>query len=322
MLISIIIPIYNVEKYIANCLESVYQQTYQDIEVILVNDCTPDSSMEIAKSIADKYKNKYPTLIINHEQNKGVSESRNSGMKVAKGDYIYFIDSDDEITPNCIELLTNVAIKHRNMELIEGMHTRVPFIHENHSVGIIKTYSGDECKIQALKYTFAWNILFKRSFIQEHSISFFPNIFHEDKLFRFHIIEHLSYYATLAKITYFYRTNESGITNTISPKHIESLLYILSTYEDTIHHNRTIEHEVINNFCQYTFHYWSQLWRSAPFHHSYYKKFTSIIKFFIKRHYKDLNFYNFLLLSPALLPYKFTNLYVKIIWRIKAQWIQ
>ena len=144
MLISIIIPIYNVEKYIANCLESVYQLTYQDIEVILVNDCTPDSSMEIAKSIADKYKNKYPTLIINHELNRGLSESRNSGIKVAKGDYIYFIDSDDEITPNCIELLTNVANKHRNLELIEGMYTRSSFIHDNHPAGIIKTYSGNE----------------------------------------------------------------------------------------------------------------------------------------------------------------------------------
>lgn len=317
MLISIIIPIYNVEKYIASCLESVYQQTYQDIEVILVNDCTPDRSMTIAQSIANKHKNKYPTIIINHEQNKGLSESRNSGIKVAKGDYIYFIDSDDEITPNCIELFANAAIKHRNIELIEGMYTKSPSIIDKHPIEITNTYNGDESKIQALKKSYVWNILFKRSFILEHSILFFPNIFHEDKLFKFHIVEHLSYYAKLSNITYFYRTNENSITNTISPKHIESLLYILSTYEDIILKNKTIEHEIINNFCQYSFNYWNHLWRTAPFHQNYYKIFASTINTFIKKHYKNLNLYNFLLLSPALLPYKLTYLYVKFIWKIR-----
>ena len=73
MLVSIIIPIYNVENYIEECLESVYQQTYPQIEVILVNDCTPDNSMEIANTIINKYKDKYPTTIINHEHNKGIS---------------------------------------------------------------------------------------------------------------------------------------------------------------------------------------------------------------------------------------------------------
>lgn len=120
MLVSIIIPIYNVEEYIEECLESVYQQTYPHIEVILVNDCTPDHSMTIANTIVAKYKDKFPTTIVNHEQNKGISEARNSGMKIAKGEYIYFIDSDDAIMSNAIESLARVALSHNSLELVQG----------------------------------------------------------------------------------------------------------------------------------------------------------------------------------------------------------
>ena len=99
MLVSIIIPIFNAEEYIEECIESVYQQTYPNIEVILINDCTPDNSMEIVEKIINKYKDKFPTTTIDHDYNKGISEARNSGLDIAKGEYIYFIDSDDFIMP-------------------------------------------------------------------------------------------------------------------------------------------------------------------------------------------------------------------------------
>ena len=98
--ISIIIPIYNVEPYIIRCVDSVLRQTYRQLEIILVDDCSPDHSMEIARkhieaSTSSKgLKFKY----IKHEKNRGLSAARNSGLDAATGEYIYFLDSDDEIT--------------------------------------------------------------------------------------------------------------------------------------------------------------------------------------------------------------------------------
>ena len=95
MKVSIIIPIYNVESYIANCLHSVFNQTYKDLEIILVDDCGTDKSMNIAMESINKYKSSFYIKVIHHKENKGLSAARNSGIKEATGDYIYFLDSDD-----------------------------------------------------------------------------------------------------------------------------------------------------------------------------------------------------------------------------------
>ena len=93
MILSIIIPIYNVEQFIAQCIESIYSQHFplERFEVIAVNDGTPDHSMDIVKRFAAKYSN----LQIINQENKGLSVARNTGMQYAKGDYVWFIDSDD-----------------------------------------------------------------------------------------------------------------------------------------------------------------------------------------------------------------------------------
>lgn len=89
-MVSIIIPIYNVQDYINDCLYSVYIQTYSEIEVILVNDCTPDNSMSIAHSNIEKLKKRFNVKIIDHKSNKGLSAARNSGVKEATGEWVYF----------------------------------------------------------------------------------------------------------------------------------------------------------------------------------------------------------------------------------------
>ena len=90
---SIIIPVYNVEKYIKKCLDSVFSQTFKDFEVIIVNDGTKDKSMDIVKN--------YDAKVIN-QVNQGLSEARNNGVKQAKGEYILFVDSDDYINKNLL----------------------------------------------------------------------------------------------------------------------------------------------------------------------------------------------------------------------------
>ena len=103
-MISVIIPVYNVEKYIIRCLESVKQQSYKDYEVILVDDCGQDNSIGLAKDYLEK---NFPanSHIITHDCNKGLSAARNTGILAATGEFIYFLDSDDAITNDCLSLL-------------------------------------------------------------------------------------------------------------------------------------------------------------------------------------------------------------------------
>ena len=101
--ISVIVPVYNVEKYIKKCLDTIISQTFSDIEIICVNDGSTDSS----RKILEEYKNKDSRIIIIDKKNGGLSSARNAGMKVAMGEYISFIDSDDWIEETMLEKLYN-----------------------------------------------------------------------------------------------------------------------------------------------------------------------------------------------------------------------
>lgn len=104
-LISVIIPVYNVEKYLRQCVDSILKQTYKNLEIILVDDESPDS----AGIICDEYTNKYENIRVIHKKNAGLGMARNSGLEIANGDYVYFLDSDDYIAEDEIEKLYNAA---------------------------------------------------------------------------------------------------------------------------------------------------------------------------------------------------------------------
>lgn len=109
-LVSVIIPVYGVEKYIERCARSIFEQTYDNLEIIFINDCTPDSSIEILQSVINCYPNlKSKTHIINHSHNKGLAGTRLTGLNAATGKYIQHIDSDDYIAHDMIERLVEVA---------------------------------------------------------------------------------------------------------------------------------------------------------------------------------------------------------------------
>ena len=100
-LVSIIIPVYKVEEYLDRCVESVVNQTYTNLEIILVDDGSPDRCPQMC----DDWAKKDDRIRVVHQQNKGLSGARNTGIREAKGEYVYFLDSDDEITHDCIETL-------------------------------------------------------------------------------------------------------------------------------------------------------------------------------------------------------------------------
>ena len=117
--VSIIIPVYNVELYILKCLESVAAQTMSEgVECILVDDCGKDNSVRIAEDFIRCYQGNIEFVLLHHEHNGGLSAARNTGVRAAKGEYVYFLDSDDEIMPNCMELLYSRVEKYGTVDLV------------------------------------------------------------------------------------------------------------------------------------------------------------------------------------------------------------
>lgn len=113
--VSIVVPIYNVEKYLKNCVDSLLNQTLEDIEIILVDDGSPDKSGEIA----DEYMRNEKRIKVVHQSNAGLGPARNSGMAVATGEYIGFIDSDDWTQPEMFERLYEAAVL-ENADIVVG----------------------------------------------------------------------------------------------------------------------------------------------------------------------------------------------------------
>ena len=109
--VSILVPFYKVENYVGRCVESLFTQTYKNIEYVFVNDCTPDKSMEVINEMIDKYGVSSQCKMIVHEQNQGISASRNDCLDNMTGDYFLFIDSDDYIDNDMVELLVEAAVK-------------------------------------------------------------------------------------------------------------------------------------------------------------------------------------------------------------------
>ena len=117
--VSVIVPVYNTEKYLKRCLDSLVNQTLKDIEIIIINDKSPDNSKKIIKNYETKYDN---IKVINNKTNKGIGYNRNLGVKEAKGKYISFIDSDDYIDVNMYEIMYNKAVKDKNDLVICNYH--------------------------------------------------------------------------------------------------------------------------------------------------------------------------------------------------------
>ena len=114
--VSVIIPVYNTERYLRRCLDSVCNQTLSDIEIICINDCSTDNSLDILKEYADKDKR---IKIINFKENKGAAVARNTGIDIVNGEYIGFIDSDDFVDSDFYEKLYNTASEN-NSDIAKG----------------------------------------------------------------------------------------------------------------------------------------------------------------------------------------------------------
>ena len=173
--VSILVPFYNVEKYVGRCVESLFTQTYPNIEYVFVNDKTPDKSLDIINEYIDKYKVRNKCRIIQHEENKGICTSRNDCLDNATGDYVLFIDSDDYIDKDMVELLVEAARK-EDADISGCGYTEE---YDDRSVEFPQKYTNNynemlrAITVLTIKGVM-WKLLIRRSIIEDNHVRFMP----------------------------------------------------------------------------------------------------------------------------------------------------
>lgn len=213
-LISIIIPVYNVELYLRDCINSVLTQTYTNLEVILIDDGSSDN----CPSICDEYQKKDNRIKVIHQENQGLSGARNCGIKIAQGEYLSFVDSDDILHPDYINLLLD-AINNSGYKISQcnnfSFSDTLPLNqHQNHTIKTLQLL--DIFDIQ--NSMCAWGKLFHKSLFD--NIIFPVGKIHEDEFIIYKILYKAKNIAFCNSILYFYRTRDGSIM-----QHREEVFY-------------------------------------------------------------------------------------------------
>ena len=213
--ISVCIPVYNVEKFIRRCLESVLNQSVEDIEVVVVNDCTPDHSMEIVREFAQKDKR---IKMLENQQNRGLMITRRVGYMAATGDYITFCDSDDTLPAGALEALYNEAVK-TDADIVSGVIEYVSVTAERSRWKNRLSYGNDKISVfkSLLTDEFPHNLyarLYKSALIQNYEYETYEHATNgEDGMLFYQVIEHVGHVATIDKVVYEYRQNVESSTH-------------------------------------------------------------------------------------------------------------
>lgn len=237
-MISVVIPVYNVEKYLNECIESVLTQTYTDYEIILVDDGSTDSSGHIC----DDYMTADSRVRVIHQKNGGLSAARNTGLKEAKGEYIYFLDSDDYIEEYTLEYLVEVSVKENADVVFFDGYVFFDECEDDQSVSgysrreCYKTQKGREMLLQLLlndEYRTAVPLMFyRKEYLTNHNLWFLDGILHEDELFTFLVFNANGMVAHCHEQLYARRVRPGSImTGSKMLRRYESLLKIYQEIE-------------------------------------------------------------------------------------------
>ena len=226
ILLSIIVPMYKVEQYIAQCLNSIITQNHsKQIEIIVIDDGSPDKSGEIARSIAQCDER----IHVFSQVNKGLSAARNYGLQHAKGEYVWFIDSDDWIADNSIATIIETikeyapeAVHISSADIVDGIPQKLFSLAG--VAGIPKT--GMEMIRSANFHGVVQYTIYQRAFLAKNKLQFREGIYHEDTEFSPRAYFHLKKVVSIDQIFYLKRVNEDSITRKINPKKNFDLIQI------------------------------------------------------------------------------------------------
>ncbi len=227
-IVSVIIPVYNVEPYLRACMDSIVGQTLQELEIICVNDGSTDGSA----AILEEYAANDPRIRIISQENSGLSEARNNGVRAASGKYIYFMDSDDWLEPDTLRILTGMM----EQSPVDFIHFRgISFGDTRDSIKaaestnrIFYQHELDDEQILSGRDVFqklihqntitasAWLNLFDRTFFLNNGLWFCPGMLYEDQSWFIDVLMHAEKVRFLNKVLYHYRKREDSITSSVS----------------------------------------------------------------------------------------------------------
>ena len=237
-LVTISIPIYHCENHIISCLQSVVNQTYQNLEILLVDDLGNDNSMQMAEGFIKEHPD-FNFKILKNERNSGLSVVRNVGIDNAQGKYIFFLDSDDEITPDCISKMVEIA-EREHVQMVCG------------NVKTIKLDTGEETdafklaiteeKIEGNKQIFdlfiqgkfpvpSWNKLILLDFLKQNQLYFTTGLFAQDSLQSFETALVLESVCFLQDYTYIYYLHQDSVIHNRKKKHFDNWITIAAEFE-------------------------------------------------------------------------------------------
>ena len=232
-LVTIIVPVYNVEAYILDCLNSIFAQDYTTIEVIAINDGSTDSSLKLL----DEYALHESRLRIITQENKGLSGARNTGLDYASGEIIVFVDSDDTIAPTLVSRCIN-CFKTSNIDIVSFNHgvfldntaQLKPFIKQVEE-GVLQAhnYFKKAQQLETNTWIPSWLYAYKASFLKTNNLRFCEGIIHEDVLFTPMALTFANTIHVLPDILYYYRKREGSITydNIKTEKSLKDHLFII-----------------------------------------------------------------------------------------------
>lgn len=215
--ISVVIPCYNVELYLARCLDSVLNQSIKVYEIICVNDCSPDDSVKL---ILD-YQSKYPDVVklINNEVNMGLGATRDVGLRVANGDYIVFVDSDDYLSKDYIETYIDVVNEDTDLDVVVG-----GYIFEKGDDK--KYYPQNKDQRLAWLHPSAWGKMFRREFLVNNGVDFRGTRLYEDEPFTYRVMMKSPKVKQIGYCGYHYVNNPNSLTQTTSNRSERFFKYI------------------------------------------------------------------------------------------------
>jgi glycosyltransferase involved in cell wall biosynthesis len=255
-MVSVIVPVYQVSEYVERCIRSVMAQSYQDLECIIVDDCTIDDSIKKCEELIRTYDGPVRFRMIHHDHNRGLSAARNTGTHEAKGDYLFYLDSDDYIAPDCIEKLVSAVLDDPTIEMVQGNckmtdgSTESLLYRLDHS---IKTLTNEDARKEFYNnrniYISVWNRLLKRSFVEEHHLYCREGIVFEDLLWVFYLMKYLRKACLCEDITYYYCLRQGSILVEAKPESVRCYPIMFNE----ILQNLTIDHEreEINGYLYY-----------------------------------------------------------------------
>jgi glycosyltransferase involved in cell wall biosynthesis len=232
--VSIIIPVYHVEAYVERCLLSALNQTYGNLEIVLVDDCGQDDSMGVADRVVSGHRNGGIVRVLRHLRNRGLSAARNTGLDAVSGDYVYFLDSDDELFDDtAIAGLVEVCDPYD--VVVGGVVTGDGRDYlRNKDLTLTGNRAVMEAYFKGEIYPMAWNKLVRREFLLDNRLYFKEGLIHEDSLWTFQFVSCAKSVRVVDSPSYIYHIRENTLSTNYTLRNVEYLLSIYSFMQKRI----------------------------------------------------------------------------------------